>query len=162
MANMPFGIGSLPSATSSFGAGGGSLLGNIAWPAGAYDSFAGLPLASMLSYSPGSAMLAGAQVQPNNYGQLGTGALMQPFGVVNPVNSVTLMDSMKSPPRKFASSLGGGGLPGNPGGIAGGLLAAPAAPNGASAANVPMPRSGGKGMMGRLDNTTLDLEQAKR
>ncbi len=151
MANVPSGIGNLPSGIGNFSPGGNSLPANLKLPPAGYNFLAGLPLAPNAGYAPGSAPVAGPKAQPSSYGQVGvTGALMPTFGVGSPFNPMNAFDLMNLGLGPFVSPFAGSGLPGYPPATPGASTSAPAGPaiGGALAVGAPLPRSGGKGVMG--------------
>jgi hypothetical protein len=151
MANVPSGIGNLPSGIGNFSPGGYSLPGNLNLPPAGYNFLAGLPLAPGAGYASGSAPVTGPKAQPNSNGQVGvTAALMPTFAVGNPFNPMSTLDLMNLGLGSFVSPFAGSGLPGYPPATPGAGMSAPAAAavGDALAAGAPLPRSGGKGVMG--------------
>jgi len=147
MANVPSGIGNLPSGIGNFSPAGYSLPGNLNLPSARYNFLARLPLAPGAGYAAGSAPVAGSKAQPHRNGPADvTGALMQTFGVGSPFNPMTFFDLMNRGLGPFAGS----GLPGYPPATPGAGMSASAGPavSDAFAAGAPVPRSGGKGVMG--------------
>ncbi|HEV3115288.1 MAG TPA: hypothetical protein VGY99_32805 [Candidatus Binataceae bacterium] len=148
MANVLSGIGNLPSGIGHLSPGGYSLPTNLKLPPAAYNFLAGLPLAANAGYTSESRAAARPRAQSNAYAPFdATGSLMQTFGTgvlsCNPMSVFDLMNLGGGP-------LAGSGMPGHTAATPGASMSPPTGPavSAAYAAGAPLPRSGGKGVMG--------------
>jgi hypothetical protein len=142
MSNLPSGIG-------AFSPGGYSLPANLKLPPAGYNYLAGLPLAAGSSPAPAPMVRPGTRTAP--YGPFDvTAPLAQTFGIGSQFNPMTVFDLMNLGLGPFVSPFAGSGLQGYPSAPFTRGLSAAAGPavSGALAAATPVPRSGGKGVMG--------------
>jgi len=151
MANLPSGIGSLASGPGSFSAGGGHYIPRVNVPPNGYHI--PLPVFSDVMRAGSGASAAGPAAPggpASGYGPLNvTDPLLQTFGTASPYNSMTVLGLMNQGVGPFVSPFAGSGLRVYPPALAGagGPLAAGSTPSGALV-GTPLPRSGGKGVMG--------------
>jgi hypothetical protein len=126
---------------------GGSLPGILKVPPADYNFPAGISSPPNIGYAPGLASLARPKRQSNHSGQIDvTGALLQGLGAGSAFNPMAVFDLMSLGLQPPGPPFGGSGRAGYP----------PATPNaGMPAAGpaiigglAPIPRSGGKGVMG--------------
>ncbi len=145
MANLPSGIGMVSPAGLPVNF---KLPSNIKLPAGGYGFLAGLLPAAADVPAPHSTLAAKSRPRP--YAPFGANRPMpQALGITSPFNPMTLIDLMNLGAGSFDPLLSGSGPIGYKAGPFGaGLPAAVGPAIGGAPAGSPLPRSGGKGVMG--------------
>lgn len=148
MANVPSGIGNMPSGNAG---GGNSLPANLNLAPASYNFPGGLPLAGGAGNALGPAPAAGPTTGLNSSAPLNvSGALMQTLGAGSQMNPMTVFELMNLDLGASGAPLAGGGPLGYPPAVPGASMFAPSGSpvGGAFTGGAPIPQSGGKGVMG--------------
>jgi hypothetical protein len=143
-------MSNLPSGMGSFSPGGGYVLPPNRHIPSVGNNFSNGIAQAAGSSTPISVPMSRSRTTRNPYAPFDvTTPLLQTFGIGSQFNPMALFDLMNLGAAPFVSPFAGSGLLGYPGLGFGSGLSAPAGPAvSGQLASAPLPRSGGKGVMG--------------